>query len=365
MDVISNESSSSLSDSCDTSQEDVSERRGKRKATAAAGARPSSKRKRSSYLKVIEKGIKKVTIKETTKETKEETKKVTIKETKNGITKETIKESKQDLRVDALRAEFQAKYQQQNLLGAGGCGSVFAGYCRADKLPVAIKYIPKDKVLCKHVDKNGRQLSVEVAIMLKLAGTSAPVSLLDWYDLDLELIVVMERPVPAVDLAEYIKVSGGSLSEEKAKIILKQLVDAAKELEDKHIFHRDIKVENILIETGSDVPRVRLIDFGLGCFVKKRSLYSVFYGTLAHVPPEWNSHYAYRAGASTVWQMGVVLFDSLHGQIHFETTKFLTKELRIKTNLSKDCQDFLQSCLSKAPEQRPTLDQLRLHPWLR
>ncbi|XP_039453941.1 serine/threonine-protein kinase Chk2-like [Oreochromis aureus] len=62
-------------------------------------------------------------------------------------------------------------------------------------------------------------------------------------------------------------------------VILKQLVDAAKHLEDKHIFHRDIKSENILIETGSDVPRVRIIDFGLSCFVKERSLYRVFYGT--------------------------------------------------------------------------------------
>lgn len=63
--------------------------------------------------------------------------------------------------------------------------------------------------------------------------------------------------------------------------ILKQLVEAAAELESKQIFHRDIKVENILIETSSDVPRARLIDFGLSCFFKQRSHYSVFYGTLS------------------------------------------------------------------------------------
>lgn len=67
----------------------------------------------------------------------------------------------------------------------------------------------------------------------------------------------------------------------RPQIILKQLVDAAKDLEERHVFHRDIKVENILIETGSDVPRVRLIDFGLGCFVKKGSLYRVFYGKIS------------------------------------------------------------------------------------
>lgn len=74
-------------------------------------------------------------------------------------------------------------------------------------------------------DNNGKQLSVEVAIMLKLAGgqtgsvgKSAPVSLLDWYDLDRELILVLERPVPSQDLYKYIEVNGGSLQEQEAKV---------------------------------------------------------------------------------------------------------------------------------------------------
>lgn len=61
---------------------------------------------------------------------------------------------------------------------------------------------------------------------------------------------------------------------------MRQLVNAAKDLVDKFIFHRDIKIENILIETGSRVPRVRLIDFGLACFFKKRSFFRVFYGKI-------------------------------------------------------------------------------------
>lgn len=74
-------------------------------------------------------------------------------------------------------------------------------------------------------DQNGKVLSIEVAIMLKLAaktsgsvGTSAPVSLLDWYDLDQELILVLERPVPSKDLFQYNTDKGGSLQEEEAKV---------------------------------------------------------------------------------------------------------------------------------------------------
>lgn len=192
---------------------------------------------------------------------------------------------------------------------------------------------------------------------------SSTVSLLDWYDLQQEQVLVLERPIPAEDLFNYTEMSGGSLEEDTAKIILKQLVDGALELEKKDIFHRDIKVENVLIETDSDVPRVWLIDFGLSCFVKEGSLLNTFRGTVAHAPPEWYSCSSYSAGPTTVWQLGVLLYESLHQQ--FETREFLSNKLKISKRLSKSCQNFLRTCLKKVPEQRPTLEQLRHHPWLK
>lgn len=74
-------------------------------------------------------------------------------------------------------------------------------------------------------DEHGNTLSVEVAILLKLAAntsgsaaSSAPVSLLDWYDLEQELILVLERPVPCMDLFTYIWSEGSFLKEEEAKV---------------------------------------------------------------------------------------------------------------------------------------------------
>jgi len=37
-------------------------------------------------------------------------------------------------------AQFEAKYKEQNQLGEGGCGSVFAGYRKADNLPVSVRH---------------------------------------------------------------------------------------------------------------------------------------------------------------------------------------------------------------------------------
>uniref|UniRef100_A0A8D3C5U4 non-specific serine/threonine protein kinase n=1 Tax=Scophthalmus maximus TaxID=52904 RepID=A0A8D3C5U4_SCOMX len=204
-------------------------------------------------------------------------------------------------------------------------------------------------------------MPMEVAIMLKLAGrkkgsvgASAPVSLLDWYDLGQELILVLERPFPSEDLSTYIFENGGSLQEKEAMDILKQLVDAAIGLQDRKVFHRDIKSENILIEMSSSVQRVRLIDFGLSCIVKKNSVYRTFSGTQYHTPPEWCSCSTYRAGPTTVWQLGIVLYEMLHLDTLFETKSFLNDELEISSELTTDCKDFLQLCLETVPQQRPS-----------
>ncbi|MEQ2183340.1 hypothetical protein GOODEAATRI_031669, partial [Goodea atripinnis] len=58
-------------------------------------------------------------------------------------------ETKQE-RADSQRAKFEEKYTELHQLGEGGFGSVFAGYWKEDKLPVAIKHIPKQKVVLIH-----------------------------------------------------------------------------------------------------------------------------------------------------------------------------------------------------------------------
>ncbi|XP_047248509.1 serine/threonine-protein kinase pim-1-like isoform X3 [Girardinichthys multiradiatus] len=268
-------------------------------------------------------------------------------------------------RVDSQKAEFYKKYIELYKLGEGGFGSVYAGYREKDKLPVAIKHILKHNVVLKHKDENDSELALEVVIMLKLrtaiVGQPSILFLLDWYDLDQELILVMERPIPAEDLSQYLTDHRGSLKEKEAKIILKQLVEATVHLEYANIFHRDIKVDNILIQSRSEGPRVYLIDFGLSCFDDKKQ-HQLFCGVPETMPHDWFIHNCYIAGPTTVWQLGVVLFEILHKKL-FKTTSFLSNKLKISKRLSKNCQDFLTKCLMVDVEERPTLEELLHHPW--
>ncbi|TMS19084.1 Serine/threonine-protein kinase pim-2 [Larimichthys crocea] len=177
----------------------------------------------------------------------------------------------------------------------------------------------------------------EVLLMQRVAsgpdsvGKSAAVSLLDWYDLDQEVVLVMERPFPCTDLYAYIT---GPMDENQAKIIMRQLVEAAIKLHSEGVFHRDIKKENVLLETGSEVPRVRLIDFGCGCFVKKGP-YRCFSGTSAYAPPEFFKQGRYEAGPTTVWQLGALLYELLDGLKQFTTSRFMHTRTEITSKLSK------------------------------
>lgn len=74
-------------------------------------------------------------------------------------------------------------------------------------------------------DENGKSIPSEVAIMLRLQDKNiysktkaAPVSLLDWYETDSQIILVIERPIPCKDMFDYIQDKGGKLEEEETKV---------------------------------------------------------------------------------------------------------------------------------------------------
>ncbi|KAM3877737.1 serine/threonine-protein kinase pim-1-like [Diretmus argenteus] len=267
------------------------------------------------------------------------------------------------------QVDFESKYSQRQLLGEGAYGSVYGGYREEDFLPVAIKYIPVEdvKYVPEVVDGETTQVPLEVMLMLRVAdaasvGKSAAVALLDWYEKDEKLILVMERPTPSMDLLEYVNESDGVLREHEAKILIKQLLSGILDIHSKGVFHRDIKMENLLVETGSLKPRLRLIDFGCGCILHPGRYYE-FAGT--DIPPEFYLRGMYRADQCTVWQLGVLIYSIVCGSLPFNTKREILRcRPEIGKELSRHCRDLLRSCLSKDPRVRPTLESLLLHPWL-
>nr|XP_046236746.1 serine/threonine-protein kinase pim-2-like isoform X1 [Scatophagus argus] len=258
--------------------------------------------------------------------------------------------------LNTSRADFVNKYCELGPIGQGGFGSVHAGFRNSDCRGVAIKHIPMRTVKKEKVKCNGKVFNVilEVALMLKAAdlpgsiGRSTVVSLLDWYHLDEELILVMERPTCCMDLCSYLKSRGGYLDEHEAKMIMRQLVDAAIDMHSKGVFHRDIKLQNVLVQLNNGVPTVRIIDFGCGSLSTEMP-HSTFCGTPAYFPPEWFECRKYTARPTTVWQLGALFYSLLRGHEHFTTEKFVSKRIQFNSALSTKVKILLHMCLDRDP----------------
>ncbi|KAG7333344.1 hypothetical protein KOW79_003479 [Hemibagrus wyckioides] len=261
-----------------------------------------------------------------------------------------------------LIAHWTKTYLEGELLGEGGFGCVFAGIRKEDGLPVAIKFVSKTKPYEKLQLTGYGWLPIEIALMV-LANTkpcSNILKILDWFEEPKRYVVILERPEPCLDLHEFSSKQGGCLTEVEARIVVFQLMEALKHCKSQGILHRDVKPENILIQT--DTWQVKLFDFGCGDLVK--DCYDRFAGTPEYAPPEWFIQGQYLADPATVWSVGVTLYRLVCGCLPFGTSEETkTGYLFLPESLSQECSDLISWCLSPSAEGRPSLDQIQLHHW--
>ncbi|XP_041963896.1 serine/threonine-protein kinase pim-1-like isoform X1 [Alosa sapidissima] len=264
------------------------------------------------------------------------------------------------------QASFNLKYTMGDLLGKGGCGCVFEGTRHSDGLQVAIKIIPKENAGCYiTVPDTGEYLPLEVALMTIVSRPpECPniLKLVEWFALPTVFILILERPMPCMDLYNYCETLGGQLTESQGKHIIRQVVHAVKHCRDRSVLHRDIKQDNFLVNT--DDVMVKLIDFGCGDLLKE-GRYDSFAGTEEFSPPEWWLHKTYQGRPATIWSLGVLLYVLLCGELPFvDDGEIVSKRLRCRRGLSSECRNLIHWCLRKDPSKRPVLEEILQHKWL-
>ena len=115
-------------------------------------------------------------------------------------------------------------------------------------------------------------------------------------------------------LFELMEKQQEGLGEAKALMIFKQLSDALEYMDRVNVCHRDIKLENIVIDKDLNI---KLIDFGCAIIQKKNDLSTDYIGTEIYMAPEIKLQKPYDGKRADAFSSGVVLFILIKGYFPF------------------------------------------------
>ena len=161
----------------------------------------------------------------------------------------------------------------------------------------------------------------------------------------------------------------GRLPVDKVKRIFTQLVGAVAYVHSKSCVHRDLKLENILLDKQENV---KLCDFGFTReYESKANCLQTFCGTVCYSAPEMLKAEKYAGEKVDVWSLGIILYALLAGELPFDEDddqetkrKILTQEPVFNESFPDDAKALTGLLLSKRPLLRPSLQDILNHPFL-
>jgi len=251
-------------------------------------------------------------------------------------------------------------YDVEGILGRGGQGSVFSGFRKKDRKPVAIKLRKKknadDFIRAQHEIKLHKMAARRNKGVVQLLedGCSGTLS-----------CFIMERP-SGKDLFEIINkdYKQQGLPENIARKITYQLLVTLIKCHENGVCHRDIKDENIIV--CMETLRVRIIDFGCAVATTGDNYLIDFAGTDEFYPPEYFEKGRYKGKSVDTWSLGVVVYLMLEGELPFAKPRQSdwTLKFRSSSRYSETCRNFITRLLEHDENMRLSAVECLQDPWL-
>ena len=158
-------------------------------------------------------------------------------------------------------------------------------------------------------------------------------------------ICIITDYIGGISLNQYVKTQCANriIKESTCRKFFKQIVEGFDYLHQKGIAHRDIKLDNILIEENTKM--IKIIDFGFACFIREpsgqRQRHKIFCGTPSYMCPEIVRKHEYDGQCVDLWALGVLLYAMLTGQFPFRGSSENELYMRIQRGIFKYPSDSL------------------------
>ncbi|KAK4796550.1 hypothetical protein SAY86_028876 [Trapa natans] len=292
------------------------------------------------------------------------------------------------------------KYEVGRTLGEGNFGKVKYARDVETGSGFAVKILEKSRIINLKVTD---QIKREIAT-LKLLKHPNVVRLHEVLASKTKIYMILEH-VTGGELFDKIATKG-KLPESEGRKLFQQLIDGVSYCHNRGVYHRDLKLENVLVDSRGSI---KITDFGLsalpqhyrvnysipfffsstwvslsflkrGCILffmfdvkfQEDGLLHTTCGSPNYVAPEVLSNRGYHGATSDVWSCGVILYVILMGYLPFDDRnlavlyqKIFKGDFQIPKLLSPGAKGLIRRILDPSPVTRITIDGIKADDWFR